>query len=79
MQSAELCCSSGHCAFALLSSYEHVGSDSVCVQAALDAADVTGGLSLGEYTALTFAGAMRYNTVAVLVRTGIHITCRLFP
>lgn len=30
------------------------------VQEALDAADVTGGLSLGEYTALTFAGAMRY-------------------
>ena len=29
------------------------------LQEALDAADVTGGLSLGEYTALTFAGAMR--------------------
>ncbi len=30
------------------------------LQEALDAADVAGGLSLGEYTALTFAGAMRY-------------------
>ena len=34
--------------------------DCSTVQEALDAADVTGGLSLGEYTALTFAGAMRY-------------------
>lgn len=33
----------------------------ICLQEALDAADVTGGLSLGEYTALTFAGAMRYS------------------
>lgn len=29
------------------------------IQGALDAADVACGLSLGEYTALTFAGAMR--------------------
>lgn len=29
------------------------------LQETLDAADVAGGLSLGEYTALTFAGAMR--------------------
>lgn len=43
--------------------YEHIGIDCMRMQEALDAADVTGGLSLGEYTALTFAGAMRYCTV----------------
>ena len=33
----------------------------VCdVQEAVDAADVTCGLSLGEYTALTYAKAIRY-------------------
>ena len=40
------------------------GRDCMTLQAALDAADVTGGLSLGEYTALTFAGAMRYQIFA---------------
>ena len=35
-------------------------------QAALDAADVTCGLSLGEYTALTFAGAVRLDFLRAL-------------
>ncbi|KAL3139643.1 hypothetical protein ABBQ38_003959 [Trebouxia sp. C0009 RCD-2024] len=37
-------------------------------QEALDAADVTGGLSLGEYTALTFAGAMSFEDGLRLVK-----------
>ena len=34
-------------------------SDTVVLQAAVEAADVACGLSLGEYTALAFAGAFR--------------------
>lgn len=37
-------------------------------QEALDAADVAGGLSLGEYTALTFAGAMSFEDGLQLVK-----------
>ncbi len=32
----------------------------LCAQAAVDAIDVAAGLSLGEYTALAFAGAFRW-------------------
>lgn len=40
----------------------------LCVQGAIDAIDVAAGLSLGEYTALAFAGAMSFEDGLKLVK-----------
>lgn len=43
----------------------------------VDACDVAAGLSLGEYTALAFAGAMTFEDGLKLVRSRLALGCHV--